>query len=116
LEKFLKRGVVRGKIVKVGYFEEQGLEVFLGKLKAQGWFELFTNTQLGCSQPDVAEFYANVSVSKGVLTSTVNGVLIEVDARALRVILAYQQQGLVCMSGRTSPCLARLGCWSWPNT
>ena len=44
LEKFLKRGVVRGKIVKVGYFQEQDLEVFLDKLKAQRWFELFTNT------------------------------------------------------------------------
>jgi len=87
LEKFLKRGVVRGKIVKVGYFQEQGLEVFLDKLKAQGWFELFTNTQMGCSHPDVAEFYANVSVSEGVLSSTVNGVLIEVDARAFGVIL-----------------------------
>jgi len=41
---FLKRGVVRGKIVKVGYFQEQGLEVFLDKLKAQRWFELFKNT------------------------------------------------------------------------
>ena len=93
LEKFLKRGVVRGKIVKVGYFQEQGLEVFLDKLKAQGWFELFTNTQLGCSQPDVAEFYANVSVSEGVLTSTVNGVLIEVDAKALGVILGVPATG-----------------------
>ena len=36
LEKFLKCGVVRGKIVKVGYFKEQGLEVFLDKLRAQG--------------------------------------------------------------------------------
>ena len=87
LEKFLKRGVVRGKIVKVGYFQEQGLEVSLDKLTAQGWFELFTNTQLGCSQPDVAEFYVNVSVSEGVLISMVNGVLLEVDARALGVIL-----------------------------
>jgi len=34
LEKLLKRGVVRGKIVKIGYFREQGLEVFLDKLKA----------------------------------------------------------------------------------
>jgi len=33
LEQFLKRGVVRGKIVKVGYFREQGLEVFLEKLR-----------------------------------------------------------------------------------
>jgi len=59
----------------------------LDKLKAQGWFELFTNTQLGCSQPNVAEFYANVSLSDGVLTSTANGMLIEVDSRALGVIL-----------------------------
>jgi len=35
----------------------------------------------------VAEFYANVSLSEGMLSSTVNGVLIEVDTRALGVIL-----------------------------
>lgn len=93
LEKFQKRGVVRGKLVKVRYFQEQGLEVFLEKLKAQGWFELFTNTQVGCSQPDVAEFYANVSLSGGILSSTVNGVLIEVDARALGVILGIPATG-----------------------
>jgi len=52
------------------------------------------NTQLGCSQPDVAEFYANVSVSKGVQLSTVNGVLIDVDARALGVILEVPATGL----------------------
>jgi len=68
LEKFQKRGVVRGKLIKVSYFQEQGLEVFLDKLKAQGWYELFTNTQMGCSQPNVALF-------GDVLTSTANGVL-----------------------------------------
>jgi len=47
LEKFQKRGVVMGKLIKVSYFQEQGLEVFLDKLKAQGWFELFINTQNG---------------------------------------------------------------------
>ena len=46
---FLQRSVVRGKIVKVEYFQEQGLEVFLAKLRAQGWLEHFANTQLGCS-------------------------------------------------------------------
>jgi len=65
----------------------------LDKLKAQRWFELFTNMPLGCSQPDVAEFYANVSVSEDVLSSTVNGVLIEVDARALGVILGVPAIG-----------------------
>jgi len=93
LEKFPKRGVVRGKIVKVGYFREQGLEVFLDKLRAQGWLELFKNTQLGCSQPDLAEFYANVSVSEGKMSSTVNGVLIEVDASALGDILGVPVKG-----------------------
>jgi len=36
--------VVRGKISKVEYFQEQGLEVFLDKLRVQGWLELFRNT------------------------------------------------------------------------
>jgi len=67
--------------------------VFLDKLKAQGWYELFTNTQMGCSQPDVAEFYANVALAGDVLTSTVNGVLIEVNAQALGVILGVPATG-----------------------
>ena len=46
-----------------------------------------------CSQPDVAEFYANMSLSGGVLSSTINGVLIEVDARALGVILGVPATG-----------------------
>jgi len=70
---------VRGKIVKIGYFKEQGLEVFLEKLKRQGWRELFTNTQLGCSQPNLAEFYARVTITEGIVTSMVNGVHIEFD-------------------------------------
>jgi len=83
LEKFLKSSVVRGNIVKTGYFREQGLEVFLDKLRDQGWLELFTNTQMGCSKPDLAEFYANVSVTKDRVTSTVNGVHIEFDTQTL---------------------------------
>ena len=67
--------------------------MFLDKLKAQGWYELFTNTQMGCSQPDVAEFYANVALAGDVLTSTVNGVLIEVNAQALGVILGVPATG-----------------------
>ena len=64
--------MVRGKIVKVAYFQEQGLEVFLEKLRAQGWLDLFTNTQLGCCVSDLAEFYANYKVANGVATSEVN--------------------------------------------
>jgi len=58
--------VVRGKIVKVAYFQEQRLKVFLEKLRVQGWLDLFTNTQLGCSVPDLAEFYANRKVTNEV--------------------------------------------------
>jgi len=47
----------------------------------------------GCSQPDVAEFYANVTISESLPTSIVNGVLIEVDVRALGVILGAQATG-----------------------
>jgi len=41
----------------------------------------------------LAEFYANVSVSEGVLTSTVNRVLIEVDDKALGLILGVPATG-----------------------
>jgi len=44
--------------MKVAYFQEQGLAVFLDKLKAQGWLDLFTNTHMGCSVAELAEFYA----------------------------------------------------------
>ena len=56
---FLQRSVVRGKVVRAEYFQEQGLEVFLEKLRAQGWLSLFSNTQMGCSVSELAEFYAN---------------------------------------------------------
>jgi len=48
---------------------------------------------MGCSQLDVAEFYANVSLSGDVLCSTVNGVEIQVDAQALGVILGVPSTG-----------------------
>jgi len=41
----------------------------------------------------MAEFYANVTVSVGLMTTTVNRVIIEVDARALAVILGVPATG-----------------------
>jgi len=64
---------MQGKIMKVTYFQEQGLVVFLDKFKAQGWLDLFTNTQMGCSVPELAEFYANCTVTDGVVTNEVSG-------------------------------------------
>ena len=48
---------------------------------------MFTNTNLGCSVPNLAEFYARCSVTDGRLFSEVNGVKIEFDAQELGEIL-----------------------------
>jgi len=93
LTQLLQRSVVRGKIIKVGYFQEQALEVFLDKLRAQGWLKLFTNTQLGCSVTDLAEFYANCSVTHGVVISEVNGKRMRFDAKKLGEILGVLATG-----------------------
>jgi len=91
---FLQRSVVRGKIVNTDYFKEQGLKVFLGKLQAQGWLDLFTNTQRGCSVPNLAEFYANCEVTKGVVTSKVDGKKLRFNANELGKILGIPFEGL----------------------
>jgi len=74
-------------MVKVQYFEEQDLGVFLEKLRAHGWLELFTNTQLGCSVAECAEFYANCSITKGVVTSDIGGKKIRFNTPKLGEIL-----------------------------
>ena len=93
LEKFLNRGVVRGKVVREEYFREQNLGKFLKKLQDQGLLTVFTNTHMGCSQPDLAEFYAKVAVTEGVVTSEVSGVNISFDARRLGEILRIPSVG-----------------------
>ena len=89
--------------------------MFLDKLRAQGWLELFTNTQLGCSEPDLAEFYANVTVSDGLMTNTVNGVLIEVDARALGVILGVPATGFDLYVREDKSLLSKVRLLELPN-
>ena len=42
---------------------------------------------MGCSQPDLAEFYANVSITEGKVTSKVNGVKREFYVQTLGEIL-----------------------------
>ena len=59
-----------GKVVKMEYFQEQDLEVFLEKFKAQGWLDLFANAQMECSLPYLAEVYANCVVTQGVVSSS----------------------------------------------
>jgi len=61
--------------------------MFLKKLRLQGWLDLFTNTQLGCSVPDLAEFHTNCKVTDRVVTSEVNGKKVHFDAKKLGVIL-----------------------------
>jgi len=90
---FLQKSVVRGKVVKVDYFKEQGFGLFLDKLEAQGWLGLFTNTHIGCSVPDLADFYANCVVTKGGVTSTVNGHDLRFNAKELGEILGVPVKG-----------------------
>ena len=61
--------------------------MFLEKLRAQGSLDLFTNTQLKCSVPNLAEFYANCKFTNGVVTSEVNGKKLRFDAKKLGEIL-----------------------------
>jgi len=67
--------------------------VFLHKLRAQGWFELITNTQLGCSVPELVEFYANCTVIEGEVTSMVNGEQLRFDSKTLGEILGIPYTG-----------------------
>ena len=77
---------MRGKIVNVTYFQEQGLEVFLDKLRAHEWLKLFAHTHLGCSVPDLAEFYANYNIANAVVTC-------EFNAKDLSAILGVPAEG-----------------------
>ena len=61
--------------------------MFLEKLRVQGWLGLFTNTQMGCSVPDLIKFYANCKVTDGVVTSEVNGKKVHFDVKKLGAIL-----------------------------
>ena len=80
-------------MVKVSYFQEQGLGVLLEKLEAQSWLELFTNTQRGCSISELAELYANCVVTNRVVTSTVNGHKLCFHATDLGELLGVSAEG-----------------------
>ena len=67
--------------------------MFLDKLKAQGWLDLFTNTQMRCSVPELAEFYANCVVTDGIVTSEVSRKKIKSDAKKLGDILGIPTTG-----------------------
>jgi len=112
LTQLLQRSVVRGKVAKVQYFEEQGLGVFLEKLRAQGWLELFTNTQLGCPVLDLAEFYANCSITQGVVKSEVNGKKVRFDARKLDEILGIPSTGFDIYVREDKTVIGKVFCWN----
>jgi len=67
--------------------------VFLEKLNAQGWLNLFTNTKRGCFVPNLVEFYANCIVTIGVVTSTVQGHKLRFDPRDLGEMLGVPYDG-----------------------
>ena len=92
-ENFLQKFVVQGKVVKVSYFQEPGLGVFVETLEAQGWLELFTDPKRGCSIPDLAEFYANSVVTNGVVPSIVKGHKVRFDPKKLGELLGVSFEG-----------------------
>jgi len=92
-EHFLQKSVLREKVTKVSYFQEQRLGVFLEKLEAQGWLDLFTDTKRGCSVPDLADFYANYVVTNRVVTSPVNDHNLWFDAKKLGELLGVSSEG-----------------------
>jgi len=102
--------------VKVAYFQEQGLKVFLEKLRVQGWLDLFTNTQLGCSIPDLTEFYANCKVTNGVVTSEVHGKKLCFDAKKLGEISGVLADGFDVYVRETNPCLEPHSDWNLPKS
>jgi len=67
--------------------------VFLDKLQAEGWLDLFANNQIGCSVLDLVDFYANYEVTSGVVTSVVNGKRIKFNATSLGEILRILAEG-----------------------
>lgn len=55
--------------------------------------ELFSDGTLGCSVPELAEFYANCAVTNGVVTSTVREQEISFDAKELGELLGVPAEG-----------------------
>jgi len=88
LGKFLKRSVVRGKIVKVGWlFQGTRVGGVSGEVKETRVAGVIHKHPAGVFQPNLAEFCARVTVTEGTVTSMVNGVQIEFDAQTLGDIL-----------------------------
>jgi len=110
-EHFFQKTIVRGKMVKVSHFQEQGLGVFLEKLEAQGWLEIFTNIKRGCFVSELAEFYANCVITNGVVTSIVNGHKLCFDASDLGELLGVSSEGFDVYVCEDKSILVRSSCW-----
>jgi len=76
-------------------------------LRAQGWLKLLTNTQLGCSVTELAEFYANCCVTQGVVTSEVGGKKIRFDTPKLGEILGVPATGFDVYVGENKSVLGQ---------
>ncbi|GAB2302685.1 hypothetical protein Dimus_036682, partial [Dionaea muscipula] len=86
----MKKKVIRGKIIRENWMNDNGLSDVMNLIKRQKWERLFRGRELmhidACK-----EFYANLTMfhckKKEVARSRVRGVKIEFDSRRLASIL-----------------------------
>ncbi|GAB2279114.1 hypothetical protein Dimus_013769 [Dionaea muscipula] len=95
----MKKRVIRGKIIRENWMNENGLSDVMNLIKRQKWERLFWRREL-MHVAVCKEFYANLTVSlskkKEVATSMVRGVKIELDNMILASILGVPGNTGIC--------------------
>ncbi|GAB2290920.1 hypothetical protein Dimus_025180, partial [Dionaea muscipula] len=98
-EIIMKKRVIRGKIIKESWMEENGLTALMNLIKRQKWEKLFKKREL-MHVAACKEFHKNLTVTvskkKEVGRSSVRGVTIELDGMILAGILGIPRNNGIC--------------------
>ncbi|GAB2298003.1 hypothetical protein Dimus_032083, partial [Dionaea muscipula] len=94
-----KKRVIRSKIVREGWMNDNGLSNVMELIKRQKWENLFKQRLL-VHVDTVKEFYAKIKVThlrkKDVIKSSVKGIDIEFDHERLATILGVPSENGIC--------------------
>ncbi|GAB2266746.1 hypothetical protein Dimus_001738 [Dionaea muscipula] len=94
-----KKRVIRGKIIREGWMNDNGLNNVMELIKRQKWENLFKRRELVHTDA-VKEFYAKMTVihlkKKDIVKSKVRGVEIEFDHEKLATILGIPGNNGIC--------------------